>query len=128
MTGDRLSLTGLRVHGRHGVFDHERRDGQDFVVDAVLRVDTAPAAASDELDDAVDYGTLAQRLAAVVRGDPMNLIETLADRLAQVCLADERVAEAEVTVHKPGAPIPLTFDDVAVTVVRTRRSVPGVSS
>lgn len=128
MTGDRLSLTGLRVHGRHGVFDHERRAGQDFVVDAVLRLDTAPAAASDDLADAVDYGTLAQRLAAVVGGDPMNLIETLADRLAQVCLADERVAEAEITVHKPGAPIPLTFDDVAVTVVRTRRPVPGPSS
>jgi dihydroneopterin aldolase len=128
MTGDRLSLTGLRVFGRHGVFDHERRDGQDFVVDAVLRLDTAPAAASDELADAVDYGTLAQRLAAVVGGDPTNLIETLADRLARVCLADDRVAEAQITVHKPGAPIPLTFDDVAVTVVRTRRPVPGPSS
>lgn len=126
MTGDRLSLTGLRVFGRHGVFDHERRDGQDFVVDAMLRLDTGPAAASDDLADAVDYGTLAQRLAAVVGGDPTNLIETLADRLAQVCLADERVTEAQITVHKPGAPIPLTFDDVAVTVVRTRR--PGPSS
>ena len=126
MTDDRLSLTGLRVFGRHGVFDHERRDGQDFVVAAVLLLDPGPPTASDDLADAVDYGTLAQRLAAVVGGDPMNLIETLADRLAQVCLTDDRVTEAQITVHKPGAPIPLTFDDVAVTVVRTRR--PGPSS
>jgi 7,8-dihydroneopterin aldolase/epimerase/oxygenase len=121
VTGDRLALTGLRVHGRHGVFDHERRDGQTFVVDAVLRLDTGPAAATDNLADTVDYGALAQQLAAVVGGEPVNLIESLAERLADVCLNDARVGEAEVTVHKPSAPIPLSFDDVAVTVVRTRR-------
>ncbi len=122
MTGDQLSLTGLRVRGRHGVFEHERRDGQDFVVDAVLVLDTGPAAASDDLADAVDYGTLAQRLAAIVGGEPVHLVETLADRLAQECLVDRRVTEAAVTVHKPHAPIPLDFSDVAVTVVRTRPS------
>jgi dihydroneopterin aldolase len=117
---DRISLTGLRVRGNHGVFEHERRDGQEFVVDAVLDVDTEAAAASDELGDTVDYGDLAQRLAAVVAGEPVNLLEALAARLADECLTDVRVAAATVTVHKPQAPIPLSFADVAVTVRRTR--------
>ncbi|MDT4933159.1 MAG: 7,8-dihydroneopterin aldolase/epimerase/oxygenase [Pseudonocardiales bacterium] len=117
---DRIELTGLRVHGHHGVFEHERRDGQDFVVDVALEVDTRAAAASDDLARTVDYGALAQALAEVVAGDAVDLLETLAERLAQVCLGDERVAAATVTVHKPQAPIPLAFDDVAVTIRRTR--------
>jgi dihydroneopterin aldolase len=117
---DRIELTGLRVHGHHGVFEHERRDGQDFVVDVALEVDTRAAAASDDLARTVDYGALAQALAEVVAGDAVDLLETLAERLAQVCLGDERVAAATVTVHKPQAPIPLAFDDVAVTILRTR--------
>jgi dihydroneopterin aldolase len=120
MTADRISLTGLRVRGHHGVFAAERRDGQDFVVDVELAVDTAPAAASDALSDTVDYGSLAQALALAVGRDPVDLLETLAARLAEVCLADPRVAAATVTVHKPQAPIPLQFADVAVTITRTR--------
>lgn len=115
---DTIGLTGLRVRGHHGVLPEERRDGQDFVVDVVLTVDTRAAAASDELGETVDYGVLAERLAAVVSGQPVNLLETLAARLAEVCVADERVISAKVTVHKPSAPIPLAFDDVSVTVVR----------
>jgi dihydroneopterin aldolase len=115
---DRIVLTGLRVRGRHGVLAEERRDGQDFVVDAVLHVDAAPAAVTDDLARTVDYGELAQRLAAVVGGEPVDLLETLADRLAQVCLSYDGVERAEVTVHKPSAPISLAFGDVAVTVVR----------
>jgi dihydroneopterin aldolase len=115
---DQIALTGLRVRGHHGVLPEERRDGQDFVVDAVLSLDTRDASASDDLAATVDYGVLAARLAAVVAGEPVNLIETLAARLADVCLADPRVISARVTVHKPSAPIPLTFDDVAVTVER----------
>ena len=122
-TSDRILLTGLRVHGRHGVFDFERAAGQDFVVDVALELDTAPAAASDELSDTVHYGELAEGLAAVIAGDPVNLLETLADRLAAVCLADQRVAAATVTVHKPQAPIPLAFTDVAVTIRRTRAGI-----
>ncbi len=102
---DRIILTGLRVRGRHGVLAHERRDGQDFVVDAVLELDLGPAAATDALADTVDYGTLADRLAEVVAGEPVDLIETLAQRLAQVCLGDPRVITATVTVHKPQAPV-----------------------
>jgi dihydroneopterin aldolase len=118
---DRIVLRGLRVRGYHGVFEHERRDGQDFVVDAALEVDTAAAAASDDLADTLDYGALAQRLAQVIGGEPVNLLETLATRLADACLADSRVVAATVTVHKPQAPIPLQFVDVAVTVRRDRR-------
>ncbi|MGC4876984.1 dihydroneopterin aldolase [Micromonospora sp. DT43] len=117
---DRIQLTGLRARGRHGVYDFERAQGQDFVVDAVLELDLAPAAASDDVTATVHYGELAERLVAVVTGEPVNLIETLADRLLAVCLADVRVVAATVTVHKPEAPVPHTFTDVAVTMTRTR--------
>jgi dihydroneopterin aldolase len=118
---DRIVLTGLRAFGHHGVYDFERANGQEFVADVTLELDLAPAAGSDDVADTVDYGALAQRLAAVIAGPPVNLIETLADRLAQVCLADERVAAVEVTVHKPQAPVGVTLTDVAVTVRRTAR-------
>ena len=117
---DVIALTGLTVRGNHGVFDFERREGQDFVVDVALELDTTPAAASDDVVDTVHYGELAEALAAVVAGDPVNLLETLVQRLADVCLADRRVFAATVTVHKPQAPIPLSFGDVAVTVRRER--------
>jgi 7,8-dihydroneopterin aldolase/epimerase/oxygenase len=122
---DRIALTGLRVRGRHGVLPHERRDGQDFLVDATLWLDSRPAVASDDLRATVDYGALAERIAAVVGGEPVSLIETLAGRLAEMCMADERVIAAEVTVHKPHAPIPLEFTDVAVTARRSRREGGG---
>jgi len=118
---DRIALSGLKVRGYHGVYEHERRDGQDFLVDATLWLDSRPAAASDDLADTVDYGGLADRLATVVEGEPVNLIETLAARLCELCMADERVIAAEVTVHKPQAPIAREFADVAVTARRSRR-------
>jgi dihydroneopterin aldolase len=118
MSDDRIVLTGLRVRGHHGVLPAERAQWQDFLLDVVLHLDTRPAAASDDVADTVHYGELAERLAEVVAGEPVNLIETLAQRLADVCLSYARVEQAEVTVHKPTAPIPLDFADVAVTVVR----------
>jgi dihydroneopterin aldolase len=120
MSLDQVALRGLRVRGRHGVHTRERRDGQDFVVDAVLGLDTRSAAAADDLSRTVDYGVLAERLAAVVAGQPVRLIETLADQLARVCLAEPLVQEVEITVHKPQAPLPLAFDDVTVTIRRSR--------
>jgi dihydroneopterin aldolase len=117
---DRITLTGLTVRGHHGVFDFERERGQDFVVDVVLELALGPAAASDDVTDTVHYGELAEALVAVVAGEPVNLIETLADRLVTVCLGDVRVAAATVTVHKPQAPIPHDFADVAVTIRRER--------
>jgi len=118
--GDRITLRGLRARGHHGVFEHERRDGQEFVIDAVLWTDTTAAAEADDLAGTADYGALAGRLVAVVTGEPVDLIETLASRLAAACLADPAVHQAEVTVHKPQAPIPFPFDDVAVTIRRGR--------
>lgn len=115
-----ITLTGLRVRGRHGVYAFERERGQDFVLDVRLDVDLAPAARSDDVADTVHYGDLAQRLAAIVGGEPVNLIETLAARLADACLSDDRVVAATVTVHKPEAPIDLDFADVAVTVRKQR--------
>jgi dihydroneopterin aldolase len=118
---DRISLLGLRVFGRHGVLDHERRDGQEFVVDAVLWVDTRPAAATDDLSLTVDYAGVADRLAAVVSGEPVALIETLAARLATACLsAHEAVHDVEITVHKPHAPLIQSLRDVTVTIRRSR--------
>ena len=117
---DRVTLRGLRIRGRHGVFAHERRDGQTFVVDLALGLDTAPAAAGDDLEKTVHYGVLSEQVAAVVSGEPVNLIETLAQRIADTCLAHERVQEVEVTVHKPDAPITVPFDDVTVTITRRR--------
>lgn len=117
---DEISLTGLTVFGRHGVYDHERTDGQEFIVDLRLRLALEQAAASDDVRDTVHYGELAEKVAAVVAGEPVNLIETLAERIAAVALDDLRVQRVSVTVHKPHAPIPLTFADVAVTVHRTR--------
>ena len=121
---DRIALTGLRVRGHHGVLPHERRDGQDFVVDVVLHLDLRAAAVSDDVADTVHYGELAERLAAVVAGDPVDLLETLAERLAAVCLQDRRVEVVEVTVHKPSAPVAVPFHDVAVTLTRTAREAP----
>ncbi|WP_319429660.1 dihydroneopterin aldolase [Mycobacterium sp. RTGN5] len=118
---DRIELRGLTVRGNHGVFDHERRDGQDFVIDITVWIDLAAAAASDDLADTYDYGTLAQRAAAVVGGPARDLIETVAAEIAEDVMTDKRVQAVEVVVHKPEAPIPLVFKDVAVVARRSRR-------
>lgn len=117
---DRITLTGLRVFGRHGVFEHEKRDGQEFAVDITAWLDLTEAAATDDLRHTLDYGGLAERAAAVVAGEPYDLIEAVAGKIAAEVLLDPRVNAVEVTVHKPSAPIPLTFDDVAVTLRRER--------
>lgn len=117
---DRITLTGLTAYGRHGVFEFEREQGQNFVVDVALELDLAKPASTDDVADTVHYGELAEALVRVIEGEPVNLIETLADRLLAACLADVRVQAASVTVHKPQAPIPHTFADVAVTMRRTR--------
>lgn len=127
MSTDLITLSGLRVHGRHGVFAHERESGQDFVVDVALAVSTSRAAATDDIAHTVDYGALADTLADIVSGEPCNLIETLAERLADACLEDRRVRRAKVTVHKPQAPIAHRFTDVSVTVDRPRAAPEGAA-
>jgi len=117
---DELSITGIECFAHHGVFDFERREGQVFVVDLVLGIDTRPAAASDDLVDTVNYGTLVADVKAAVERDPVDLIETVAQRITDVCLLDTRVEWARVTLHKPDAPIDATYSDVALTITRTR--------
>jgi 7,8-dihydroneopterin aldolase/epimerase/oxygenase len=118
---DRIQLHGLTVRGHHGVFEHERRDGQEFVVDISVWIDLDRAGASDDLADTLDYGELARRAADIVGGPARRLIEAVAADIADDVLRDERVHAVEVTVHKPQAPIPLTFKDVAVVARRSRR-------
>ena len=115
---DELAVLGIECYGHHGVFEFEKREGQIFVIDLVLGIDTAPAAASDDLRDTVDYGSLVASVKAAVERDPVDLIETLAQRIADVCLLGDRVEWARVTVHKPDAPIQATFRDVALTITR----------
>jgi 7,8-dihydroneopterin aldolase/epimerase/oxygenase len=117
---DRITLTGLRVRGHHGVFEHEKRDGQDFLVDITAWLDLGPAAATDDLAETLHYGELAELAAAIIAGEPYDLIEAVAGRIADEVMADQRLSAVEVTVHKPSAPIPLTFADVSVTIHRTR--------
>jgi dihydroneopterin aldolase len=118
---DRLAVRGIEAVGHHGVFERERRDGQVFVIDLVLFLDTREAARTDDLRETVDYGSLVARVKQAIESDPVDLIETLADRLAAICLDDPRVHRTEVTVHKPDAPIEATFTDVALTITRSRR-------
>ena len=118
---DRILLRGLRARGHHGVYAEEREAGQTFLGDISLDVDTHQAANSDDVADTVHYGELAAEVSAVVSGEPVNLLETLAARIAAVCLSRPLVESVEVTVHKPEAPVGVPFDDIAVTIVRTRR-------
>ncbi len=117
---DRIALRGVRAHAHHGVYAFERERGQTFAVDAVLEVDTRAAAVGDDLDKTVNYADLAQKLHAVLTGEPVNLLETLAQRLADVCLADPLVDAVEIAVHKPQAELGVPFDDVTVAIRRVR--------
>ena len=117
---DRIELRGLRVRGFHGVRPEERRDGQLFAVDVVLETDVSAAAAADDLALTVDYATVARHVEGIVSGDAVDLIETLATRIADACLGYAGVTAVEVAVHKPSAPIGIPFDDIVVTIRRAR--------
>jgi dihydroneopterin aldolase len=119
-SADRITVRGIRATGFHGVYAEERRTGQPFVVDVVLHLDLAPAAASDDVTATVHYGELAEQVVAAIEGDPVDLIETLAQRVAEIALSYPVVGQVEVTVHKPEAPVGVPFSDVAVTLVRGR--------
>mgnify|MGYP006355021187 FL=1 len=118
---DEITLTGLRVFGHHGVFDFEREQGQHFIVDVRMQLSVARAAESDDVTDTVHYGEVADRIVEIVGGEPVNLLETLATRIANDLLQDARLQRISVTVHKPQAPISAEFADVAVTVHRSQR-------
>jgi 7,8-dihydroneopterin aldolase/epimerase/oxygenase len=122
---DRIELRGLTVRGRHGVFDHERTNGQDFVLDITVWIDLADAAANDDLAHTYDYAALTQLAADIVAGPPRNLIEAVGGEIADRVMDDQRVHAVEVVVHKPQAPIAQRFADVAVVVRRSRRGGRG---
>lgn len=117
---DEITLTGLRARAFHGVLEHERREGQEFVIDVTVFLELSRAAETDDLDDTVHYGVLAEQVVAAVQGDPVDLIETVAERIADVVLSHARVVLTRVTVHKPNAPITVQFEDVSVTITRGR--------
>lgn len=117
---DEITLTGVRAFGYHGVFEDERREGQEFVVDATLYLSTAEAAETDDVADTVHYGEVAERIVALVAGEPLNLIEGVAARIADDLLSYDLVRMVAVTVHKPQAPITVPFADVSVTIRRAR--------
>jgi dihydroneopterin aldolase len=116
---DRIAVRGLTATGHHGVFDFEKREGQTFVVDVVLGVDTREAAATDDLARTINYAEVAADVIALIQGQPVDLIETLAQQVADACLARDGVQAVEVTVHKPEAPVGVAFGDVMVTITRT---------
>jgi dihydroneopterin aldolase len=120
---DELTLTGLEVFAHHGVFDFERENGQRFVIDATLWLDTAPAASGDALERTVHYGELAVEISDAVAADPVDLIETLAERVARVVLAHPPVQRVRVVVHKPDAPITVPFADVSIAITRSRAAL-----
>ncbi|TFC16517.1 dihydroneopterin aldolase [Cryobacterium algoritolerans] len=120
MTSDSITLTGLRVTAHHGVYDFERENGQDFVVDVTVWLDLRGAAHSDDLAGTIHYGELAVEVTDAARANPVDLIETVAERIAAVVLAHQAAERVQVTVHKPEAPISVPFTDVAVQITRSR--------
>lgn len=121
---DIIKLTSVTAIGYHGVFEHEKRDGQPFITDAVLHLDVSAAAATDDLKLTANYGAVAETIVAMVTGEAFDLIETLSVRMVEKILADFPAVQAvEVTVHKPKAPIQVPFGDVSITVFRSREEV-----
>jgi dihydroneopterin aldolase / 2-amino-4-hydroxy-6-hydroxymethyldihydropteridine diphosphokinase len=119
MTSDRIRIQGVQGKGFHGVLPEERQSGQPFIVDIELSVSLAAAGESDDLSQTVDYAAIAKTALAVIEGEPLNLIEAVAERIATAVLALGDIEEATVTVHKPEAPVGVPLSDVSVTVVRT---------
>ncbi|MBD5786703.1 2-amino-4-hydroxy-6-hydroxymethyldihydropteridine diphosphokinase [Cellulosimicrobium terreum] len=124
---DRIRLTGLSATGHHGVYEHEKVDGQLFRADVVLHLDTRAAARGDDLGSTVSYAGVADDVVAVLAGSPADLVETVAERIAATILTHEEVVAVDVAVHKPQAPLDVEFDDVEVVIRRDRVVVPVVA-
>ncbi len=121
---DLITLKGVTAIGYHGVFAHEKRDGQPFITDVVLHLDADPAAATDDLQLTANYGAVAETIVSMVTGEAFDLIETLSVRMGEKILAEFPILNAvEVTVHKPKAPIQVPFGDVSITIFRSRENV-----
>ncbi|MCR1984030.1 2-amino-4-hydroxy-6-hydroxymethyldihydropteridine diphosphokinase [Cellulosimicrobium cellulans] len=124
---DRIRLTGLSATGHHGVFEHEKAQGQLFRADVVLHLDTRAAASGDDLSRTVSYAGVAEDVVAVLAGSPADLVETVAERIAATILTHDDVVAVDVAVHKPQAPITVPFEDVEVVIRRDRVVVPVVA-
>lgn len=120
---DTITIKGLTLWGRHGVFDHEKHSGQTFIIDLVIQVDMAEAIRTDNVEHTVNYAEVLDRVEAVVTGEPVDLIETLAARIADTVVEDVGVLSVTVTVHKPEAPVTQKVDDIAVSITRPQREV-----
>ena len=117
---DLIEVLGIRALGHHGVLESERRDGQPFIADVIIAVDTRRASGSDDLHDTVDYSQVAQAVYSELAGEPVDLIETLAERIASRCLAFEGVQAVEIALHKPEAPVGVPASDVVLRILRER--------
>lgn len=117
---DLIEVHGIVARGHHGVLASERVTGQTFIADVILAVDTQSAADSDDLADTVDYSVVAQAVHALLAGDPVDLIETLAERIASGCLEFPGVQAVEVALHKPEAPVGVPVSDVVLRILRER--------
>jgi dihydroneopterin aldolase len=117
---DVVSLTGLTVHAFHGLLDHEKQEGQEFLVDVELHQDVSQAAATDDLKAATNYADVADVVVSVMTANRFDLIETAAVTVANSVLNTFQAVAVRVTVHKPSAPILHEFDDVSVSVWRSR--------
>lgn len=125
---DQIQLTGVSARGYHGVLPSERQTGQEFRADVVLYLDTRPAAAGDDLAQTVSYADVAGDVHDILTGEPADLVETVAERIAAAVLARPQVQAVDVRVHKPHAPIPVPFADVEVAIRRDRVHLPVVAA
>ena len=117
---DSIRITGLELFGHHGVFDFEKHDGQRFLIDLTVWLETDRASHSDDLNQTLDYSALVNKVAEVVQGEPLDLIETLASRVLDVVWGFDQAHSAEVTIHKPDAPVEFPVADISVTMKRER--------
>ena len=120
MAIDKVSITGIEAFGFHGVFEHERKEGQEFIVDVEFEYDTSKAIQTDFIEDAIDYGAIAILIKSIVEGEPKNLIEKVAEEIARQILNNFKVNSVKVTLHKPQAPLDMEFKDVSVSVERRK--------
>lgn len=109
----KINIKGLSVYAHHGVFDYEKAYGQEFLIDAEV---TVKATSSDDIANTLSYADLADALVADAKQNPVDLLETLAQRLLAVTFGFDAVQKAKITVHKPNAPLNHKFDDVSVSV------------
>lgn len=117
---DRIDLKGIEVYAKHGVLEQEQEKAQVFRVDVAVFADLSAAGETDDLGATVDYSELALEVREVVGAESYKLIETVAAKVADAVMSHPKVSRTMVTIHKPDAPIDLVFEDVSVTVERSR--------